>query len=383
MNSGFTAYRIRARVDSMASTCASTSRATGASFCRLWMSSRSFSSWVPGRPSPPVTSSPADREGDLLLLAPDLELRVLVGREEADGALEIARPLELLAVELEQDVAALDAGLGRGAVRYDLVDEHALRLLGTELAREVGRERLDRDAEPAADHAALVAELRVDLARHVGRDRKADARAARDDRGVDADHLGLQVHERPAGISWVDRGVGLEEVVEGALTDLAGLGADDPRRHRGLQAERRADGDHPVADADLVRVAQSSEAKIALAVVQLEHGEVGLLVQADDLRLVLAAVERDDLDVGRPFDDMGVGERDARRVHDDAGAQAPLGDAFGDLAEEATVEFLTEELLEGRPPLEPARHRVDVDHGGLDRVRDGGERAARQRHLRG
>jgi len=39
-----------------------------------------------------------------------------------------------------------------------------------------------------------------------------------------------------------------------------------------------------------VRVAQSSEAKIALAVVQLEHGEVGLLVQADDLRLVLAAV---------------------------------------------------------------------------------------------
>src|SRR5437762_2812815 len=401
MNSGFTAYRIRARPGSMASTCASTSRAAGASFCRLWMSSRSFSSWVPGRPSPPVTSSPADREGDverhwaalqeqgepvtllqaarealevghaahvlavdllddvaaldarlgggapvleprhehafegaetqprrdlrrdrphlepeqraraapeallrlalvrrladlhlerdLLLLAPDLELRVLVGREETDGALEIARPLELLAVELQQDVAALDAGLGRGAVGYDLVDEHALRRLG----------------------------------------------------------------------------------------------ADDPRRHRGLQAERRADGDHPVADVDLVRVAQSSEAKIALAVVQLEHGQVGLLVQADDLRLVLAAVERDDLDVGRPFDDVGVGERDARRVHDDAGAQAPLGDPLGDLAEEAAVELLTEELLEGRPPLEPARHGVDVDHGGLDRVRDGGERAARQRHLRG
>src|SRR5207248_3178104 len=190
MNSGFTAYRIRARVDSMASTCASTSRATGASFCRLWMSSRSFSSWVPGRPSPPVTSSPADREGDVerhrAALQEQGEPVALL--QAAREALEVGHAAHVLAVDLLDDVAALDAGLGCGAVGYDLVDEHALRLLGAELAREVRRERLDRDAEPAADHAALVAELRVDLARHVGRDREANARAARDDRGVDADH---------------------------------------------------------------------------------------------------------------------------------------------------------------------------------------------------
>src|SRR5207247_10059421 len=39
-------------------------------------------------------------------------------------------------------------------------------------------------------------------------------------------------------------GVGLEEIVERPLADLARLGADDPRRHRRLQTERRADGEH-------------------------------------------------------------------------------------------------------------------------------------------
>jgi hypothetical protein len=63
-----------------------------------------------------------------------------------------------------------------------------------------------------------------------------------------------------------------------------------PAGHRGLQAERRADGDDPVADLHLVGVAQRGERELALAVVELEHREVGLLVAADHLRLVLAAV---------------------------------------------------------------------------------------------
>jgi hypothetical protein len=65
-----------------------------------------------------------------------------------------------------------------------------------------------------------------------------DPGAPRHDRGIDADDLALHVDERAAGIAGVDGGVGLEEVVEGALTDLARLRADDAGGDRRLQPER-------------------------------------------------------------------------------------------------------------------------------------------------
>src|SRR3989454_11966325 len=141
-------------------------------------------------------------------------------------------------LELEQNVARLEAGLGGGAVRHYFVDEHALRVLGAERASQLGGKRLDRNAEPPTRHAALVAELRVDLPRHVRGDRKADARAAGGDRRSDPYHLALHVHQRPTGVARIDRGVGLKEVVERALVELPRLGADDAGRDRSLQAER-------------------------------------------------------------------------------------------------------------------------------------------------
>ena len=115
---------------------------------------------------------------------------------------------------------------------------------------------------------------------------------------------------------------------------------------------------HPVADLNPVGVAQAGELERALAVVELEHGEVGLLVHADHLRLVLAAVERHDLDLGGLLDHVGVRERDAGGIDDDAGAEAPLGDPLGHLAEEAAEELLAEELLERRAALGPAPSRT-------------------------
>src|SRR3990170_917491 len=323
-------------------------------------------------------------DGALALLAPDLEPGALARGEEADGALEVARALHPLALELEQDVAGLEARPRRRAVGHDVRDQHALDVLGAEGARELGRERLDRHAEPAPRAFALREQLDVALARHVGGDREADPRAARDDRRVDADHLALHVHQRPARVAGVDRRVGLEEVVEGALADLPGLGADDAGRDGGLQPERRADREHPVTDLHPVGVAEPGVVERALAVVELQDREVGLLVQADDLGPVLAAVERDDLDVGRAIDDVRVGQRDAGRVDDDARAEAALRDPLGHLAEEPPEELLAEELLErraARGAAGAARHRVDVDDGRLDRLRHLCERPPRDRHL--
>src|SRR5262249_62416934 len=119
--------------------------------------------------------------------------------------------------------------------------------------------------------------------------------------------------------------------------------------------ERRADRDDPVADLHLVGVAEPDRRELALAVVQPEHGEVGLLVETDDLRLVLAPVERDDLDLGGALHHVGVRQRDAAGVDDDARAEAALGNPFRRFAEEPAVELLPEKFLEPRatPPPTP------------------------------
>ena len=98
---------------------------------------------------------------------------------------------------------------------------------------------------------------------------------------------------------------------------------------------------------------------------------------------MLAAVEGHHLDLGGLVDHVRIGERDPGRIDDDTRAQAALWDSLGHLAEEAPEELLAEILLERRPALGPGSsgHRVDVDHGGLDGVRDRRKGAALGRHL--
>src|SRR5207302_2977372 len=140
----------------------------------------------------------------------------------------------------------------------------------------------------------------------------------------------------------------------------------------------------PVAYLDPFGVAEPGGGEAAAAVVELQYREIGLLVGADDLRLVLAAVGADDLDRGRALDHVRVRQRDAGRVDDHAGAEAALRDALGELAEEPLEELFAEELLEGRAPEGPApADRVDVDHRRLDRLGDPGERVRLERDLGG
>ena len=77
-----------------------------------------------------------------------------------------------------------------------------------------------------------------------------------------------QVDQRAAAGAGVDRGVGLQEVLDAdraAEADLAALaGADDAVRHRLVQAERAAERQHPLADADPVAVAQRRAGRSSL-----------------------------------------------------------------------------------------------------------------------
>src|SRR2546427_8671977 len=82
------------------------------------------------------------------------------------------------------------------------------------------------------------------------------------DGGVDADHPPAAVGERAARVTRVERRVGLDDVLDdaagraGARRQRAAERAHHPRRHRAGEAERVADRDDQLADAQPVGIAE-------------------------------------------------------------------------------------------------------------------------------
>ena len=62
----------------------------------------------------------------------------------------------------------------------------------------------------------------------------------------------------PPGVAGIDRGVGLDEILEAVDAEMvAAERADDPRGHRVAEAERIADREHDVADLHTVECAEA------------------------------------------------------------------------------------------------------------------------------
>ena len=136
-----------------------------------------------------------------------------------------------------------------------------------------------------------------------------------------------RVDEGPAGVAWVDRGVGLDDVVDGepaGRLDLALKRGDDPCRGGAVERERVADGDHRVTHADRGGITEGERVKLVGRDVDLQQGDVGGLVLADHLgrnRLRVVAIAELNRDLRRPVDDMGVGEDVAVVVDDEPGSR--------------------------------------------------------------
>ncbi len=99
-----------------------------------------------------------------------------------------------------------------------------------------------------------------DGARDVGGDRKADAAAGGGYGSVDADYFAAYREQRPARVARIYRRIGLDEVEKSlavaGLDFTPSLGRDDSDSDRVIEAERVADGHHPLTDANGVAVAQ-------------------------------------------------------------------------------------------------------------------------------
>jgi hypothetical protein len=228
-----------------------------------------------------------------------------------------------------------------------------------------------------AECAVLDAAGGDQLAHHVigqiRRDGEADARARarwRDDRGIDADQFATQVDQCAAGVARIDRRVGLDEVLDAAPPDGATAEAGDDTRTRTLaDAERITDRDDEVAHAQLAHIGDGQRREIFRS--DLDHGNVGFRIGADQVRLERAPVMQRDRDVVGSFDDVVVRHDIALcRVDDDARSQRLL-DAL------ARQVLHAEELAEERIIRERVAHahaclRTDVDdrrHDALEHRR--------------
>jgi hypothetical protein len=102
--------------------------------------------------------------------------------------------------------------------------------------------------------------------------------------------------------------------------ERAALGADDALRRGLLEAVRRADREHRVADLEALRIAEPDHGQILG--VDAQHRDVGGRVAAQDLGAELAPVAQLDGHVLGLADDVRVGQHQAVGADDEARAHA-------------------------------------------------------------
>ena len=125
---------------------------------------------------------------------------------------------------------------------------------------------------------------------------------------IDADHFAIGVDQRSTAIARVDRGIGLNEIVIGTGADHPPFGADDARGDGMFQTERIADRHHPIANVQLARVAKLGEGQIAAGATDLDQGQVGAIVLADQARFILALIGQFYFDRVGAAHDMIIGQ---------------------------------------------------------------------------
>src|SRR5258708_21835619 len=175
-------------------------------------------------------------DGLLLPVPDDRELHLVARAGVQQDRADRLRGIDLRLVDLRDDVVRLEAGLRRRRARKDLGDDDPLGLRGQAEGRGRARgEQAVADADRAAIDLAVLDELVGDGAHGVAGDGEPEpfrAGLSVHERVHADDLLRGRPDERPAGVALVDRGVGLDQI---------------------LEHDRAVLGEWPTIDADMAR----------------------------------------------------------------------------------------------------------------------------------
>src|SRR5437764_215581 len=261
-----------------------------------------------------------DRDFTPGVIAPDLQLHAGARGDGRDLHRQLAGVLERGAVELEDHVAGFDSGVLRRPALLHARHQRPFGLRQAEGVRQSLGDGLDHHAELAAGDVAgglqLLAHLHGDIDRDGERHAHVAAAAAVDLR-VDAHDLAAHVEQLAAGVTRVDRHVGLDERHVAGF-ERAALGAHDARGGAVLEAERRADRQHPFPDLEPARVADPHRRQILGG--DAQDRDIRFRVHAHDLGGVFAPVGEAHGHFARAVDDVRIGHDDAVRADDESRA---------------------------------------------------------------
>src|SRR2546426_3419699 len=230
-----------------------------------------------------------------------------------------------MSAEFNNHVPFTQGGKLRRTVRLDGKRQHAA-LNGQIVMADhaaVQLHVLAGQADVTARDFALFDEPAGDVFRRVDRDGKTNSLRRQDYRRVDADNFTARIDQRPAGISRVQRGVGLDDVVDkpaGARPEGASEGTDNARRHGALEAIGVADGDGELADAQSRRIAEAHWLEVGR--VDANDREVGFRIVADQVRVGPAAIGEHHFNSVSPVNDVTVGENEPVRGDYETGTAA-------------------------------------------------------------
>ena len=158
----------------------------------------------------------------------------------------------------------------------------------------------------------------------VNADREADALCRENYGGVDSDDLPTRGDERTARVAGVQRGIGLDDVIDEAARarpKRAAERAHNARSYRRLKAVRVANGNDQLAHANGLRVPQRRRHNLWR--IDSEHGKVGVRVPAYEVRLKPASIRQRHLDRCRSMHDVAVGKNKSVRCEDESRAIPP------------------------------------------------------------
>lgn len=208
------------------------------------------------------------------------------------------------AIEFQDHIAHFDAGSLRCPTGEHVGDNGSLRFFQPNGFRRHGIHRLNLHSNVAAIDLAVFHEVFDHSPDDVNRNSKTvalvEARGG-SNRRIDADERSLQRKEPTAAVAGVDCRIGLDEVLH-----RIGISPDDPkpptpdcaddaRRHRRAQAQRIPNSNDPLADLDILHVAEIG--RLQPLGLDFQERQVCERIATDDFRPVLFPIVRENSDV--------------------------------------------------------------------------------------